>query len=68
MINDAYKKGTRERVPIFHEQWKVNYIRNYCYPTKIKKYTDMICNMVDENCIKISSYITNGGWESRKWT
>lgn len=68
VINEAYKKGNSRAGCLFCPMGggKSDCFRNLCYPVEIKKYTDIIRDMVDENCItSYESYITNGGWESR---
>lgn len=68
VINEAYKRGNSRAGCLFCPMGggKSDCFRNLCYPAEIEKYTDIIRDMIDENCItSYESYITNGGWESR---
>lgn len=68
LINEAYKKGNSRAGCLFCPMGggKSDSFRNLSYATEIKKYTDIIREMIDENSItNYESYISNGGWESR---
>lgn len=68
IVNKAYQKGN-SRVGCLlcpMSGGRSDYLRKFCYPSEIKKFTDIIKDTVDEGCIDdYDSYITNGGWTSR---
>lgn len=65
-INNAYKKGNTRAGCLFCPmgRGKADSFRRMSYPDEIEKYTAIIRNMVDDN--HIETYISNGGWASRK--
>lgn len=65
-INNAYKKGNTRAGCLFCPMGggKADSFRRMSYPDEIEKYTSIIRDMVDDS--NIETYISNGGWASRK--
>ena len=65
-INDTYKKGNTRAGCLFCPmgRGKSDSFRRMSYPDEIEKYISIIRDMTDD--ANIETYISNGGWASRK--
>ena len=65
-INEAYKKGNTRAGCLFCPmgRGKADSFRQMSYPNEIEKFVSIIRDMTDDPNIK--TYISNGGWASRK--
>lgn len=65
-INEAYKKGNTRAGCLFCPmgRGKADSFRQMSYPNEIEKFVSIIRDMTDDP--NIETYISNGGWASRK--
>lgn len=65
-INDAYKKGNSRAGCLLCPMGggKADYFRHAAYGKEIDRYTDTIRELIDDK--SIDTYVTNGGWISRR--
>lgn len=65
-INEAYKKGNTRAGCLFCPmgRGKADSFRQMSYPDEIEKFVSIIRDMTDDP--NIETYISNGGWASRK--
>lgn len=65
-INEAYKKGNTRAGCLFCPmgRGKADSFRQMSYPNEIEKFVSIIRDMTDDP--NIETYISNGGWTSRK--
>lgn len=69
LINETYKKGNSRAGCLMcpMTSYKKSYFHMHAYPEGMQKYTDLILATVDKSNIgSPDTYLSNGGWNSRK--